>query len=134
MVGDSQSIFGARLKALRAERDLSLDVLAELSGVSKSYLWSLEHGKNVPTVDAAGKIADALGVRLSYLLGEDGGLELPKRLPKGLQDFVERCETRGEDLGSEDVMMLAGIRYRGRQPRTADDWAYVYETIKRTIR
>ena len=29
--------------------------------------------------------------------------------------------------------MLAGIRYRGLQPGTKDDWRYLYESIRRSV-
>jgi transcriptional regulator with XRE-family HTH domain len=45
--------------------------LAELSGVSKSAISSYESGNVVPTIEAAIKLANALNVKLSYLLGEE---------------------------------------------------------------
>lgn len=37
--------FGARLRALRAERGLSLRAMAEALGISAAYLSALEHGR-----------------------------------------------------------------------------------------
>jgi transcriptional regulator with XRE-family HTH domain len=53
---------GDRIRALRKERGLTLDQLAELSGSSKSYIWELEN-KNPPRPSA-----DKLGTTIEFLL------------------------------------------------------------------
>lgn len=58
-----------RLRALRRERGLTLEALAELCDVSKSMLSKVERGESVPTVGAAMRIAAALAVPLEQLLG-----------------------------------------------------------------
>lgn len=66
--------FGSRLRRLRQEKNLTMEQLGELVGVSKSYIWALE---NKP-VDRAQRtsatvmngLAKALGVTLQDLLGE----------------------------------------------------------------
>lgn len=37
-------------------------------------------------------------------------------------------------LPEEDVDMLANIRFRGAQPSDEAGWAFLYESIKRSIR
>jgi len=39
---------------------------------------------------------------------------------------------RQERLPEDDLKMLARIRYRGRVPRTVDDWRFIYESIRRS--
>jgi transcriptional regulator with XRE-family HTH domain len=60
---------GDRIRALRKERGLTLDQLAELSGSSKSYIWELEN-KNPPrpSAEKLSKIADKLGTTIEFLL------------------------------------------------------------------
>lgn len=127
---------GARIRARREELGLSLSALAEHSGVSKGYWSQLENGAATnPSVDTLGKIADALGVALHDLLGEPRQPEHEMgRLPKGLAEFLAEREGEGRPLPPGDVEMLRGIFYRGRQPRSGSDWAFLYETIIRTIR
>ncbi|MTD14971.1 helix-turn-helix domain-containing protein [Nakamurella sp. YIM 132087] len=55
----------ARLRALRAERGLSLDALAEASGVSRSGLSLIERAGSSPTAVVLDRIAAALDVPLS---------------------------------------------------------------------
>ncbi|MBL28270.1 MAG: transcriptional regulator [Rhodospirillaceae bacterium] len=64
--------FGDRIKALRTERGLTLDQLAQATGSSKSYIWELEN-KNPPrpSAEKLSAIASALGVTVDYLLGAD---------------------------------------------------------------
>lgn len=67
-----QGKFGARIKALRTEKKLTLDQLAELSGSSKSYIWELENKDPPrPSAEKLAEIAKALGVTADYLIGSD---------------------------------------------------------------
>ncbi len=64
--------FGVRIKALRTEKKMTLDQLAEATESSKSYIWELEN-KNPPrpSAEKLSTIAKALGVTVDYLLGTD---------------------------------------------------------------
>jgi len=59
--------FGERLRQLRKERKISQEKLAELSGLHRTYISSLERGGRNPTLVSLSAIADALGVEISYL-------------------------------------------------------------------
>ena len=59
----------ANLGALRAQRGLSLEALAQASGVSRSALSLIERGQSSPTAVVLDKIAVGLGVTLSDLVG-----------------------------------------------------------------
>ena len=50
------------LRGLRAEARLSQKELAELSNVSEASIKGYENGKNVMSLEAAVKLANALGV------------------------------------------------------------------------
>jgi transcriptional regulator with XRE-family HTH domain len=60
---------GTALRQLRAERSLSLDKLAYESGVSRAMLSQIELGRSTPTITVLWRIARALGVPFSALLG-----------------------------------------------------------------
>lgn len=64
-------VVGTNLKRLRAERQISLDRLAELTGVSKSMLGQIERGETSPTVNTIWKIANGLKVSFSAFLEKD---------------------------------------------------------------
>ncbi len=59
---------GGALRRLRAERALSLQQLAERSGVSRAMLGQIELDRSTPTITVVWKIATALGVPFSALL------------------------------------------------------------------
>jgi len=69
---------GAALAALREARSLSMDALSRQSGVSKSMLSQIERQRANPTVAVVWRLANALGVPLTQLLGSveagDGGV------------------------------------------------------------
>jgi transcriptional regulator with XRE-family HTH domain len=135
MTPEEQASMGARIRRLREERGLSLGELEVASGVTKGYLSQLESGKAMnPSVLSANKIAQGLGVRLTDLLGEvETDSAPPEHLPAGLHDFIARAESSGLSVSADDIQMLLGIRYRGRQPATADDWALLFDLIKRIV-
>jgi transcriptional regulator with XRE-family HTH domain len=58
---------GARVRDLRAARGLSLEVLAERSGVSRSMISVIERGESSPTAALLEKLASGLGVSLASL-------------------------------------------------------------------
>jgi transcriptional regulator with XRE-family HTH domain len=61
--------FGVRVRGLRRERGLTLEGLAERSGVSRAMISKLERGEKNPTLVVAAKVAEGLGVTLSQLVG-----------------------------------------------------------------
>jgi len=62
---------GRRLRALRQQRQLSLEALAERSGVRVSMLSTVERGQKVPSILVMGQIATALGTSIGRLVGEE---------------------------------------------------------------
>ena len=62
------AIVGTNLRDLRAERALSLDVLARTAGVSRQLLGQIELGRTVPSIGVVWKLAQVLGVPFSRLL------------------------------------------------------------------
>ena len=56
------------LRNIREDRNLSLDQVSELTGVSKSMLRQIETGKSSPTIAKIWKIANGLRVSFTTLL------------------------------------------------------------------
>ena len=67
---DLAPVVGANLRRLRVKRGLSLERLAGVSGVSRAMLGQIELGKSTPTITVLWKIARALDVSFSTLLGQ----------------------------------------------------------------
>ena len=67
--GDNLGIVvGQNIKRLRSRRNLSLEGLAKISGVSRAMLGQIETGRSVPTINVVWKIACAFGVPFSTLI------------------------------------------------------------------
>jgi transcriptional regulator with XRE-family HTH domain len=61
---------GERLKEIRISRNLSLDEVSRLTGVSKPMLGQIERGQSTPTITTLWKIATGLKTPLSSFLEE----------------------------------------------------------------
>lgn len=68
---DSLASIGKRLRDERLRHDLTLDQLAELSGMSKAHLSRLESGDRQPSIAALLDLSGALETPVSTLLGEN---------------------------------------------------------------
>jgi transcriptional regulator with XRE-family HTH domain len=106
---------------------MSLNALAAETKISKSYLWSLENDPTAsrPSGDTLYKVAQALGVTMSALLGRRLLTETTTAVPKGLQELADELS-----LTERDVRMLAAIQFRGDRPRTKERWRYIYNAIR----
>lgn len=67
----------ANVLALRTERGLSAERLAETAGIHLTYIWKIQRGGASVGLDKLDAIAAALGVTLSVLLEERPGTALP---------------------------------------------------------
>lgn len=65
---EATRLFAENLKRIREEQKLSLDKIAELTGVSKSMLGQIERGDSSPTISTVWKIANGLKVSFTSLL------------------------------------------------------------------
>lgn len=65
---DINSQVSQNLKRIREERKLSLDKLADLTGVSKSMLGQIERGDSSPTIATVWKIANGIKISFTSLL------------------------------------------------------------------
>ncbi|MBI5067167.1 MAG: helix-turn-helix transcriptional regulator [Deltaproteobacteria bacterium] len=73
---DLAPVVGQNLRRLRVKRELSLEKLSRLSGVSRAMLGQVELGQSAPTINVLWKISTALGVPFSALIGskQTGGV------------------------------------------------------------
>jgi len=81
---DITQLVARNLKKIREEKKLSLDRLAELTGVSKSMLGQIERGESSPTISIVWKIASGLKISFTSLLDE----------PRSDMDLVQKTELK----------------------------------------
>ena len=78
---------------MRRERRLTLDELAERSGVSRAMLSKIERGEKNPTLVVAAKLSEGFGVTLSQLVGMEERREVVV-VPRGRRMVTRDPEDR----------------------------------------
>lgn len=67
---NSTNTFGARLRRKREERGLKQRELAERAGLTPKMIYLIESDERLPSVPAAYRLADALGIDTAWLFGK----------------------------------------------------------------
>lgn len=62
--------FGAAVRALRTERGIAQEMLANLAGIERSHMGKVERGEHQPTLSIIFKIAGALECSTATLMTE----------------------------------------------------------------
>ena len=122
-----------QIRKRRLEQGITLTDLAYRSKISKGYLSQLENNPrgSRPSAEVLYRIAFALGTSIGALLEKqvfDTQNELTD-VPSGL-----RALALAEHLSEEEIKTLARISYQGNRPDTVDDWKFLFEAIKRSVR
>ncbi len=81
-------IFGFKVKALRQEKGLSYQQLAEKTGMSLSYVHDIETGKKFPKADKILSLARVLGVDYDYLVSLRANKKLQPIIDLINSDFI----------------------------------------------
>ncbi len=131
------SSVGARIRFVRTEQGLTLDQLAQRSGVSKSFLWEVEQGRSNMSGEKLVGVADALGASLDYLLlgratpddAQPATIDIPRELGELAE---ERGLTYREIMALMDIDRLIVARRSSRptQSKSKDDWRRLYDGVR----
>lgn len=113
--------FGKKVRDRRTEEGLSQEKLAQAVGISRNYLSQIERGQ---ATNLSWQVMERLTSELGFKV--ESGCETV--LPPSLAEFAK---TAG--LPPDDVLMLAGLKYRGQQPTTIEKWELLYNVIKMTV-
>ena len=62
---------GERIKSLREMKGLTVNKLANMAGLSQSFLRDIELGNKKPTVETLSLFCDALGISLSEFFNDE---------------------------------------------------------------
>ena len=85
---------GKIIANLRANKGWSQTELADNSGVSRVMIGKYEREDASPSIEAAKKIADALGVSLDQLVGEGINADFDKQTLKRMKDILKLEENK----------------------------------------
>ena len=108
---------GRAIQALRAERGLKRQSLADSAGLSYAYLAEIENGKKEPSTRVLDGIAQALGIRLPQLM----------EMAESLQAMVERTEeSTSKSGGTKSFEAARAVSY----PRSLTDRTWFHRSIE----
>lgn len=117
--------FGKKVRDRRREEKLSQDELAQKVGISRNYLSQIERGQATNlSWQVMNRLTSVLGLKSAAEEISDDTAELPP----SLAEFA-----RSAGLPTDDVLMLARLKYRGQQPTTPEKWELLYNVIKMTV-
>lgn len=116
------------LRSARLNNGLSLDALANLTGLTRGYLHKLEKYEVVrPSFKSVMTLSRALGVSMQYLMGiqeESGKVSIPDNLASAAGTY---------GISREDVLELANIKYHGMAPGSPREWLLLHEFLRMLI-
>ncbi|MCR5179915.1 MAG: XRE family transcriptional regulator [Bacteroidaceae bacterium] len=73
-MSEHQAIVGHKIRGIRESKNLSIEEIAERSGLSAEQISSIENDSNLPSLGPLIKVARALGVRLGTFLDDSDAL------------------------------------------------------------
>ena len=73
-MANKNSIVGSKIKGIRETKNLSVEEIAERSGLAVEQIISIENDQNLPSLGPLIKIARALGVRLGTFMDDNDAL------------------------------------------------------------
>lgn len=121
------SVFGKRMKKLRIEKDITLDIMSNKIGVAKSTLSRYENDKAQPTAPVLREIADCLDTSADYLLGrtntrEGEQIKYPS-LPSNVQILLR-------ETGVEYMEAVGKAREKGLTPKELEEIIDFFQKFK----
>ena len=90
-----QMTLGQQVRALRRQRRLTQEQLAELAGVSLQHIGEIERGLGNPTLNSLVKLSDALDISLSELFENSEQYKSEKEMRDLLHQLVEQSSEPG---------------------------------------
>lgn len=129
---------GQRLQYVRANKGLTLDQLAERAGISKSFLWEVEHDNSGISGEKLLRVANALSASLEFLLRGEPSPEnyqgpLAVEIPRELSDVAEELGlTHKKTLALLEIerSIIARRSTKSHSRKSEEDWRNLYNGVK----
>jgi transcriptional regulator with XRE-family HTH domain len=71
VLSDARKVFAARLRQIRQLKGLSQEELADMAGLHRTYIGSVERSERNISIDNMARLAEALEVGIIELLKEE---------------------------------------------------------------
>ena len=95
--------FGKNIRKLRVQAELTQEKLGELAGCTDRHIGKIENAQNIPSLEMAASIADALDVGIDRLRHGD--------LLERTDYFIRELVALTEDFdGKEKLMAIAMVK------------------------
>lgn len=132
---------GERIRHIRNERGLTLEQLAEKTGISKSFLWAVENNKNDISGEYLIRVSDALEASVEYIL-RGGGKDAEKQTPtlEIPRELIQTAEKLGLSFRETHALLQAQSSLVARRSNkqevamSAEHWEKLWDGIKDFIR
>lgn len=130
---------GDRIREIREELGLTLDKLADRTGISKGFLSDVETGKRDISSEYLLKIADAMSASLDYLLrGENSTSgstrQKPVEIPSELSEAAQQLKlsyAQTLELLEANQSVVARRSTKSLKRFGVDDWKELYKAIRK---
>jgi transcriptional regulator with XRE-family HTH domain len=121
-----QPAFGKFLKDLRKKKNLTIDRLAKLAGISPSYLSRIERGKrNVPNALLLKKLAPHLELSSEDMMIAAGYLNRDLHEKNPVYNSLEPAPAHWQEI-IKDPSLDAALREIGSLTEKEKEWLLVY--------
>ena len=129
---------GQRLQYIRTNKGLTLDQLAERVGISKSFLWEVEHDNSGISGEKLLRVANALSASLDFILRGEPSPENYQgppvvEIPSELSDMAEEQGlTYKKTLALLEIekSIIARRSTKGHSRKSKEDWLKLYNGVK----
>lgn len=126
---------GGRIRTLRSERQMTLDVLANKAGLSKGLLSKLENNEDAnPSLDTLQKISDAFELTLSDLI-DSGSIRAKRIIPDERPAWVDAITTILKQEGQvpdDDILQALYVLQTRKGVTQKSDlaWLHMYRSLE----
>jgi XRE family transcriptional regulator, regulator of sulfur utilization len=131
---DANMTIGQRIRENRRAKVMTLKQLADVTGLTVTYLSDVERDRTQPSLKTLGRVAQGLEITTTDLMsGVDAlGDKTEDAIPMGLRELRDD-EYWGGQLNDDWVKTLLKLDYRGKRPQTKQDWVELFISLRRVL-
>lgn len=112
----SEERIAQNIKALRKNQQMTLQQLADLTGLTKGYLSKIERSMKAPPYSTLNRVARALGVDVGYLINENAEILDDPRIAFVKRNQGTMVETTGSLYGYTYQTLASGKPGKNMEP------------------
>jgi len=130
---------GGKIRALRAEKQMTLPQLAEKANLSKGLISKIENAEESnPSLDTLYNIAEALDVSLAtFLETEQAQLNriIPHKPPHWQEGLISYLKENGKEPDQNILNAMYVLRNRkGAKSADLELWKFLYQSIEKSFK